>query len=185
MERIKQAIEDANHPRTEHLRRKGNERVISHPSASSQSFQISIPWNTVKYVTAAIFIFIAGWMWLRLDFMNEIELITSQFINDSIKTSRAEMKRRSQDEEKYRQMLQASLTHCLEVAEQDKEKYIKVVAEQVKLKNAKLDQEKARKEKNGNHEKFIIPDSALAQADSLMQTAKADCQQIYLANLNK
>jgi hypothetical protein len=182
MERIKQAIEEANTPRTDKLRKRSVEAVHARHYSTDRKIQFSVSWNAVKYLTGAVLIFLAGWLWLRLDFMNQIEQITSQFINDSIRTARADIRRRSEDEEKYRQALQVNLAHCLEVAVKDRDKYIGVVAEQVRVKNENA---KASSHEKSGHEKFIIPATAMTDANRIMETAKAECQQIYESQQRK
>lgn len=182
MERIKQAIEEANTPRADKLRKRGVEPAYARHYSPDRKIQFSISWNAVKYLTGAVLIFLAGWLWLRLDFMNQVEQITSQFINDSIRTARAEIRRRSEDEEKYRQVLQVNLAYCLEVAEKDRDKYIRVVSGQVRLKN---DNAKTSSHDKFSQEKFIMPESAMIEANRIMETARAECRQLYESQQGK
>jgi hypothetical protein len=173
MERIKQAIENAKKPGPVRAGRPDASHVHSHYTRSSnESFIHSrVRWDVVKYVTAAVLIFLAGWLWLRLDFMNQLELIASEYINDGVKQARAEVKRRFDEEARFKQLIQTNLAHCQEAAEKNKDSYMKLAQETVRAKNEKLPPAK--------HEKFILPHESINEANRMMETAKAECQNIY------
>lgn len=171
MERIKQAIENAKNPGASHT---GNVlHVHSQYLKASHTAHTrhGIRWDVVKNVSAFVIILFAGWLWMRLDFMNQLELVASEYINDGVKQVRAEVKKRQEAEAKFRQLILANLTHCQEAAESDKEKYMKLAQDAVRVKNAKAGLK--------NHEQFFIPKAAVTEAERMLEAAKNECQQIY------
>jgi hypothetical protein len=131
--------------------------------------------NTIKLVIAVLLIFFAGWLWLRLDFMNQLELIASEYINDGVKQARAEAKKRLADEENFKRLILNNLIHCQAAAENNKESYVKLVQDSVRVSN-----EKAVKDRDLT---FVIPKSTENKAEMMLEAAKAECQQIYNTQL--
>jgi hypothetical protein len=176
MERIKQAIENAKKPEAGITGASAGS-----PAARSTSSKPAVAGrgqqrNVIKYVSAAVLIFFAGWLWLRLDFMNQLEQIASQYIHDGIKNARAEAKRRTEAEAKFRQLIQANLDHCREAAERDNESYMKLAQKEVRVRN---------KNSSGNgEEKYYIPKAALSEAARMLESARAECQRIYVTQLS-
>jgi hypothetical protein len=175
MERIKQAIENAKNPELSREGRPVDSRVHSQYTKPLHSARHGINWSMAKNITAFVLILLAGWLWMRLDFMNQLELIASEYINEGVKQARAEASRRSVDEAKFKMLILGNLTRCQEVAEKDKENYIALVRDAVRLKN-----EKAKHKKDVE---FFIPKASLDKANMMLETAKTECQKIYNSQL--
>lgn len=173
MERIKRAIESAKNPDSSGL---DHHHVESHGTRKRRS---TPPPNkvreTLKITLAFVLILFAGWLWLRLDFMNQLELIASEYINDGVKQARAEARRRLEDDAKFKQLILGNLAHCQEAAEKNREDYLKLMRDTVRSKNSSG--------ANSHTEKFVISTSAAAKAAKMLETAKAECQQIYDTHL--
>jgi hypothetical protein len=171
MERIKQAIENAKNPGASHA---GNSlHVDSQYVKASHTAHAPrrIRWNNVKNVSAFVMLLFAGWLWMHLNFLNRIELMASEYINDGVKQARAEVKKRQEDEAKFRQLILANLEHCQEAAESDKDNYMKLAQDAGRVKNDNAGFKK--------HEQFYIPKAAVIEATRLLEAAKNECQQIY------
>ena len=171
MERIKQAIENA-----QSLESNGADGLDKHSeSHGTRKRRSTQPPNkareTLKITLAFVLILFAGWLWLRLDFMNQLELIASEYINDGVKQARVEARRRLEDDAKFKQLILGNLAHCQETAETNKESYVNLMQDEVRSKNDKG--------KPGNPEKFVISTSAAVKAAKMLATTKAKCQQIY------
>jgi len=177
MERIKQAIENAKKPGASRSGRPEMSHVHSQYTRSSNEDHVhhAVRWDIVKNVSGVVLIILAGWLWMRLDFMNQLELIASEYINDGIKNARAEVQRRQSDEVKFKQLIQSNLEHCQDAAVRDNEKYMNLAQEAVTRKNDKGSPNK--------QEEFIIPKAAVIAAAKMLETAKAECQQIYNTQL--
>jgi len=170
MERIKQAIENAKKPEASRAGRPDRSHVHSHYAKETHTDH----WYSlekVKIVAAFVLILFAGWLWMRLDFMNRLELIASEYIHDGVKQARAEAKKRMDDEANFKKLILTNLTHCQEAAEKNKESYLQLMQHTVQVKNTK--------EKHAAHEQFIVPKTAISQANKMLEDAKAECQQIY------
>lgn len=176
MERIKKAIENAKNPELnghsnlEQVDQTGKNKKTPRSPRTHQDLR-----NTIKLIIAVVLIVLAGWLWLRLDFMNQLELIASEYINDGIKLARSEAKKRVADEEKFKQLMANNLAHCQAAAESYKESYVKLVQDSVRIQNEK-----------GGHDKkgvFVIPPAVERKADSMLEAAKVECKQIYDAQL--
>lgn len=177
MERIKQAIENAKNPvenRADRPAVSNDHNKFTKPSNAYQE-KNHARWNIVKYLSAALLIFFGGWLWLRLDFMNQLELVASEYINEGVKQARAEIKRRLTYDDKFKKLIQANLSHCQAVAERDRDSYIKLVQKEVRVKNKKATPD--------NQEQFFIPNSALAEANRMLESTKAECKMIYETQL--
>lgn len=173
MERIKRAIESAKNPESDgqdnhHSESHGTRKRRSAPPPSKVR-------ERLKITLAFVLILFAGWLWLRLDFMNQLELIASEYINDGVKQARAEARRRLEDDAKFKQLILGNLAHCQEAAEKNKENYVKLMQDAVRSKNDIG--------AHGNSEKFVISRSATDKAAKMLETAKAECQQIYDTHL--
>lgn len=175
MERIKQAIENAKKPGSANVAEAGVSSVGSINRSGAEKAHGRIRWDIVKYVIAVTMIIFAGWLWMRLDFMNRLELIASEYIHDGVKQARAEARKRQEDEAKFRQLISANLAHCREAAEKDKENYMALAQKQVRIKN--------RKQADDIQVKFYIPKAAMAEAERMLEGAKAECQQVYETQL--
>lgn len=174
MERIKLAIENAKKPEAAQAGISGMssaERKLPKPGKSHQG----VRWDIVKNISGVVLIVFAGWLWMRLDFMNRLELIASEYINDGVRQARAEAKKRLEDEAKFRELIGANLAHCQEAAQRDNERYMKLAQKEVRVKNTKAVQD--------NQVKFHIPKAALREAENMLETAKAECRQIYETQL--
>jgi len=125
--------------------------------------------------TCFVLILFAGWLWLRLDFMNQLELIASEYINDGVKQARAEARRRLEDDAKFKQLILGNLSHCQEAAEKNKESYVKLMQDAVRSKNANG--------AHGNSEEIRHIQVRNGQGCKMLETAKAECQQIYDTHL--
>jgi hypothetical protein len=170
MERIKQAIENAKKPGASRSGRSDISQVHSqYTKGSHKGHWYSM--DTIKTVIAFVLILFSGWLWMRLDFMNRIELIASEYIHDGVEQARAEIKRRIQDDESFKKLILANLAHCQEAAENDKDSYLKLVQDSVRLKNETT--------KHTAHEKFIVSKAVADKAEKMLASAKAECQQIY------
>ena len=172
MERIKQAIENAQSSESNGADGLDKHHSENHGTRKRRSTQ---PPNkareTLKITLAFVLILFAGWLWLRLDFMNQLELIASEYINDGVKQARVEARRRLEDDAKFKQLILGNLAHCQETAETNKESYVNLMQDEVRSKNDKG--------KPGNPEKFVISTSAAVKAAKMLATTKAKCQQIY------
>lgn len=178
MERIKQAIENAKNTDSNGSREFDHgDQAVRHKKKSSTPRTHQDLRNTIKLVIAVLLIFFAGWLWLRLDFMNQLELIASEYINDGVKQARAEAKKRLADEENFKQLILNNLIHCQTAAENNKENYIKLVQDSVRVSN-----EKVAKDRDLT---FIIPKATESKAEIMLEAAKAECQQIYNTQLQK
>lgn len=177
MERIKKAIENAKStvPCAEgghDLSHSGSQKIRKRRTTKDPA-QLK---DTIKTVIAFVMILFAGWLWLRLDFMNELELIASEYINAGVKQARAEAQKRLADEEKFRQLIFDNLTHCQAAAENNKNGLVKLVKDSVRVPS-----EKTVKDKN---QEFIILSAAEKKAVTMLAIAKAECQQVYDAQLH-
>ena len=176
MERIKQAIESAKNTESN-----GAEELDKHHSEShgTRKRHSTPPPNKVrerlKITLAFVLILFSGWLWLRLDFMNQLELIASEYINDGVKQARAEARRRLVDDAKFKQLTLGNLAHCQEAAEKNRENYLKLMRDAVRSKNASG--------AKGTSEKFVISTSAAAKAEKMLKSAKAKCQRNYETHL--
>lgn len=172
MERIKLAIENAKNPdsggngKLEEINQGSRQQRT--PRSDNAHFDLK---NTVKIILAAVLIFFAGWLWLRLDFMNQLELLASEYIHEGVKQAQAEAKKRVADEERFKQFILDNLTHCQAAAENNKESYIKLVKDAVRNKNLTAVQ--------GKNDIFYIPKATKNKADMMLLDARAECQQIY------
>jgi hypothetical protein len=173
MERIKQAIENAKQsvPSSPEKSDLTHVRSQRRKSLNRADIHFHISWETVKNVTGVVSIIFAGWLWMRLDFMNQLELIASEYINDGVKQARAEAKRRQENTVNFKQLIYSNLTHCQEAAEKNKESYLKLVQSSVQEKN-----EKAMKT---THETFVVSNAAVAEAGRMLASSRAECQKIY------
>lgn len=172
MERIKRAIENAKSSESNEYDGLDKHHSESHGTRKRRSTQPpSKVRETLKITLAFVLILFAGWLWLRLDFMNKLELIASEYINDGVKQARVEARRRLEDDAKFKQLILGNLAHCQEAAEKNKESYAKLMQDVVRSKNDKR--------MPGNPEKFVISTSAAVKAAKMLETAKAECQQIY------
>lgn len=176
MERIKQAIESAKSSESN-----GAEGLDKHPSENhgTRKRRSTSPPSKVrerlKITLAFVLILFAGWLWLRLDFMNQLELLASEYINDGVKQVRAEARRRLEDDAKFKKLIHDNFTHCQETAEKNRDNYLKLMRDTVRSKN--------NNGTHGNTESFVISTSATAKAAKMLETAKAECQQIYNRHL--
>jgi len=172
MERIKQAIENAKKPDLSGDSKPGkiNQNGQHERTQRAPKTQSGLR-NTYKMIISVVLIFMAGWLWLRLDFMNQLELLASGYIHDGITQARAEAKKRLADEEQYKQLIFDNLTHCQAAAENNRESYVKLVRDAVRIKNEKAVQDK--------QVIFILPKAAENKADMMLEAAKAECQKIY------
>ena len=176
MERIKRAIESAKSSETNgtdgpdkhHSESNGTRKRRSTPTPNKVR-------QTLKITLAFVLILFAGWLWLRLDFMNQLELIASEYINDGVKQARAEARRRLEDDANFKRLILGNLTHCQEAAAKNRENYLKLMRDTVRSRNDNG--------AHGNAEKFVISTSAAAKAAKMLETAKAECQQIYDTHL--
>jgi predicted nucleic acid-binding protein len=176
MERIKKAIENAKNPElngngdTEQVNQSGQTKKSPRSPRSHQDLK-----NTIKLTIAILLIFAGGWLWLKLDFMNKLELIASEYINDTMKLVRAEARKRTADEEKFKQILVSNLDQCQSAAAYSKENYIKLVQDVVRDRNKNDTQDKK--------EAFVIAQSAEKKAESIFEADKAECLRIYNSQL--
>lgn len=170
MERIKQAIENAKKPGAVTSSRSGAASVHSRYSKAEHAHH-GARRDIIKNISAAILIIFAGWLWMRLDFMNRLELIASEYIHDGVKQARAEARKRLEDEAKFRQLIETNLAHCQEAAERDKENYMSLAQKDVSIKN--------KKSAEGEQVKFYISKAALSEAESMLVAAIAECRQVY------
>lgn len=159
MERIKQAIENA---------KKSDDGIVSSSRKSHLHSQYtksprsahSFRLDMAKYMAAFVLIILAGWLWMRLDFMNRLELMASEYINQGVIQARLEISRRLEGEARFKQLILDNLNHCQQAAEKDRELYVKLVRDAVDIKNENikaLNSEKLVKE----HGKFTIPRDAV------------------------
>lgn len=175
MERIKQAIENAKNPEISRSGRPDLSNVHSHYTKPLHSSHGRINWGMVKNVTAFVLVLLAGWLWLRLDFMNRIELLASEYITEGVKQARAEATRRSEEEAKFKILILGNLNRCQAAAERDKEDYVALVRDAVRTKNVKA--------KRKEDVQFFIPKTSMDEANQMLESAKAECQNVYNSQL--
>jgi hypothetical protein len=179
MERIKQAIENAKKPDSgdvsqpvqepPDIQRKKHRRSAKPPSDLR---------STIKKVIAAVLIFAASMLWLRLDFMNQLELGASEHIHDGIEQARSEAKKRLLEKERFEKLILANLVNCQSAAENAKDSYeslMQKAVEKANIYHAKLMQ----KAELSKPVEFLIPKAITEEARKMLMTAKAECQQIY------
>ncbi len=173
MERIKQAIEDAKLPDA------AGDSMFNQPYPANKHIKqvrltrtpYELRIDMVIKVSALVLIFLMGWAWLRMDFMNQLELRSSQQIHEEIKQARAEAKKRTLEEEKFKLMLFVNLEYCQSSAERAKNDYVKLMQDTVRINN--------RKTLPGKQESFFVPREVAVEATNMLATARAECQQIY------
>jgi hypothetical protein len=179
MERIKQAIENAKKPdsgeanqlvqKSPDIQRKKHRRSAKPPSDLR---------NTIKKVIAAVLIFAASLLWLRLDFMNQLELGASEHIHDGIEQARAEAKKRLLEKERFEKLILANLVNCQSAAESAKDSYESLMQKAVEKANI-YHINFMQKAELSKHGEFIIPKAVTDEARKMLLTARAECQQIY------
>lgn len=183
MERIKQAIENAKKSDTEEI---AQDRIKNKKLDSTRK-----EIGTFKAVAAVVTIFLGAGAWLRLDCLNQQELLESAQICDGIEQARAEGKKRVLVEEKFEKLILANFAYCNAAAEKSKNDYVKLVQDAIRVENAiRIKNAKALSRRRGKEiyvkpEKFYIPEAALIQATAMLHTAQAECQQIYDAQMNE
>jgi len=179
MERIKQAIENAKNTESDEtsnpdLAESGEKHTRTpHCVLSHQGLR-----NTIKEIIAIVLIFAASVLWLRLDYMNRLELGASEYIHDGIKQARAEVKKRSLDKEKFEQVILANFNRCQSTAEKTWENYDRLmqkIADKSIIYHLNLMQKLERR----NVSEFVVPKSVTDEATKMLEIAKAECQQIY------
>ena len=179
MERIKQAIENAKNTEPDETSNPaqadsgGKHRKMPRCVISHQDLK-----NTIKEVIAIVLIFAASVLWLRLDYMNRLELGASEYIHDGIEQARAEAKKRSLDKEKFEQLILANFNHCQSTAEKTWENYdhlMQKIADKSIIYHLHLMQKLERR----NVSEFVVPKSVTDEATKMLEIAKAECQQVY------
>lgn len=176
MERIKLAIENAKktYPDgTANFDEDHAEKKLSSRPVSVRSHQDLR--NLIKAIIAAVLIFAGTVTWLRLDFMNQMEQGASEQIHEGIEQARVEAKRRLEYEANIKKLADENFMHCKDAAQKARNDYIQLAQEAVRIRNGKV--------MHGQQEKFYIPKTALQEANSVMEQAKAKCQQVYEASL--
>jgi hypothetical protein len=177
MERIKRAIEQANDAK------KGRAEQNGASSAQAQTKVVPITAYSfrvylIKVVIASLLIIFAGWLWMHFDFKNRLELMASEYISDGIRQAHAEANRRMANEAKFNQLILDNLNHCQLVAEKDRDNYVKLVGDSVRIKNKNTTSSETIKT-GTNSNRYIIPKDALAEANEMMEASKLECKQIY------
>ena len=173
MERIKQAIENAKSPdatgdsmfnqldpANKHIKQERSTRT---------PYELRV--DMAKKVSALVLIFIMGWAWLRMDFMNQLELWGSEHIHEGIIQARAEAKKRVLEKENFKLLLFGNLEYCQSAAERATNDYVKLMQDTVRINN--------RKALPGKQEIFFVPREVAVESANMLATAKAECRQIY------
>lgn len=127
-------------------------------------------------LTVSFFImFVIAIVWVRLDYMNQLELQDSEQIHDSIKQARAEGQKRIWIDSKFENLIKSNLNHCLAAAVAAKSNYLNLY--QDALRNM-VDSDVTAK-----LPKARIPRSVESDATWLSGLAQADCQKTYETQL--
>lgn len=172
MERIKQAIENAKNPGMIADTQTDVKFKRSTAPASGRFAGIN-KWDLFKKTVGLGMIFLAGWLWLKLDFLNQLELVASDYINESVQRARAEIRHRKEEEERFRLLAQENYQHCLDNAESDKKNYLQLAQKDL---HGKI-------HGNGTAVKLTLSSSTLEEAERMLSAAKAQCQMKYTEQL--
>ena len=179
MERIKQAIENAKKPDSGgviQLEQKHQDR--KHKKHRTPAQKHPDLWNTIKKIVAVVLIFAASILWLRLDFMNQLELGASEYIHDGIEQARAEARKRLLEKERFEKLILANLGNCQAAAEDANDSYESLMQKAVSNAN-KYHESLVQNSELRKSVEFIIPKAVTDEAKKMLLTAKAECQKIY------
>jgi hypothetical protein len=179
MERIKEAIENAKKPDS------GGAIPLEQKHQDSKHKKHRTPaqkhpdlWNTIKKIIAVVLIFAASILWLRLDFMNQLELGASEHIHDGIEQARAEAKKRLLEKERFEKLILANLGNCQAAAEDAHISYESLMQKAVDKAN-KYHVNLMQKTELSKPGEFIIPKAVTGEAAKMLLAARVECQQIY------
>ena len=177
MERIKQAIEDAKKLGPTGASVLEFINPASKPKETTRS--VSLPaWMTkdlLKKVSAIALIFLSTIAWMRLDFLNQLELDASLHIHDGIKQASVEAKRRAIEKDRLQQILVDNLAHCRSTAQKAKNDYVNLVKEAMRAEKSKS--------VPGGRGKILMPRKVAIVVEKILLTATEECQQTYTKQL--
>ena len=172
MERIKHAIENVKKPESN--------RVVHLEPTLHNSKYTKIPTSTqaqrdlrgpIKIAIAVILIFLGSLLWMRLDFMNQLELGASEQIHAGIEQARLEARRRQQDKTKFEQLILANFNFCQEAADKAKSSYVKLVQEAMP--------DKQNKPSFSKQDRVAMSKAIAEQSTKMLADAKAECKLKY------
>lgn len=118
----------------------------------------------IKAVVGVVLIFAAGGSWLYLDCLNRHEQGVTEQMHQGVDQARAEAKRRAEAKAIVEYQIQATLSSCQAAAEKSKNDYMLLIQKAVPP---------------GKRGPAVIPQEIVDEAEMLLTTAKADCQQIH------
>ncbi len=122
----------------------------------------------IKVVIAVVLIFSAGGAWLYMDCLNRHEQGVTEQMHQGVDQARAEAKRRAEAKAIMEYQIQATLTSCMAAAEKAKSDYMLLI------------QKAIPPAKRGS---TVIPQAVVDEAEMLLTTAKAECQQAHDSRL--
>lgn len=117
----------------------------------------------IKIVIGGVLIILAGAAWLYLDCLNKREQESTSQAQQGLLQARAEGARRAATKTIIANQLLASLTSCQAAAEKANNDYMNLI-------------QKVAPSKRG---KAIIPEAVTAEAEAILTSTKAECQQSY------
>jgi hypothetical protein len=118
----------------------------------------------IKVVIAVVLIFAAGGAWLYMDCLNQHEQGVTEQMHQGVDQARAEAKRRAEAKAIMEYQIQATLTSCQAAAGKAKSDYMLLI------------QKAVPPTKRGP---AVIPQAVVDEAEMLLTTAKAECQQAH------
>jgi hypothetical protein len=127
-----------------------------------------IKTDAIKSAIAVALIFLAGGAWLYLDCLNRTEQGITQQANNELVQARTEGKRRTEAKTSFENHIIGNMHNCQAAAEKAKIDYVALMQKAMPgKKNAPL----------------AIPLAITDEAETLMASTKAECQQIYETRL--
>ena len=118
-------------------------------------------------ISAIVIIFIAGGALLYLDCLGKQEQSGAMQSRLEIEKARSEAKRRASSRVSYDSKILTDLNICKAAAEKSKKDYLDLIPKAVSSKRGP----------------YIIPQAVEAEATSILDAAKMECQQLYDARL--
>jgi hypothetical protein len=123
----------------------------------------------IKIISAVVLIFLTGGAWLYLDCLNKQQQEVTAQAQQGLLQARAEAARRAETRTTFTNNTLANLTNCQATAEKAKNDYATLLL-------------KVAPSKRGQ---AIIPQAVTVEAETIFTSAKAACQQIHDAQMQK
>lgn len=123
-----------------------------------------------KTILAVVLIFFAGGTWFALDYLNKQEKARTKEMVQEIEQSRMEAKLKAQRQTNFEALIHAVQSNCETAAENAHNEYMLLVLKATPAKRKT---------------QAVIPQNVMNESTAMLANAKAECQQIAIAQQQK